>query len=133
MSTESTEYKYVVWHQRDNAGLVKAVFASPDKFLYSHMMRHAQYLTHLANEGIITSIDERGDGVMRVEYREPASGETEQDVLIVGSPDQPFEEIFLTEQDRLAVASVQEHFGGWSSVPDEFVAELVPDETQDEG
>lgn len=121
----STESRYVVWHQRDNDGLVKAVFASPDRFLYNHMMRHAQYLMHLANDGIVTSISEHGDGVMRVEYREASTGEAEQDVLVVGAPDQPFEEILLTEQDRLAVASVQEHFGGWSSVPDEFVAELA--------
>jgi lysine/ornithine N-monooxygenase len=127
----STESRYVVWHQRDNDGLVKAVFASPDRLLYAHMMRHAQYLVHLANDGIMTTIEEQGDGVMKVEYREPKTGETEQDVLVVGTPDQPFEELLLTEQDRLAVASVQEHFGGWSSVPDEFVAELA-EEPSDE-
>lgn len=119
----SSESRYTVWHQRDNDGLVRAVFASPDELLFAHMMRHAHYLAGLANEGITTAIADSDDGVVTVTYNDK-TGDSEQDVLVVGAPEQPFEEIYMTQRDQLTTASVAEHFGGWSSVPDQFLVDF---------
>jgi hypothetical protein len=119
----STESRYTVWHQRDDDGLVRAVFASPDELLFQHMIRHAHYLAGLANDGVTASIEDSDEGVVYVRYQNK-SGEKGQDALVVGAPDQPFEEILMTQRDQITTAGVKENFGGWSSVPDQFMVDF---------
>ena len=120
----SGDTNYTVWHQRDNDGLACAVFASPNELLFAHMMRHAHFLAGLANDGITASIHDDNSGVITVTYKDQG-GSAEQDVLVVGTPDQPFDQIYMTQKDKLTVASVGEHFGSWSSVPDQFLVDYA--------
>lgn len=125
MPEDKASIKYVVWHQRDNDGVVEAVFASPKSDLYGAMHRHANYLATTAHENVEVEIDDSDELAIFAEFYRPAQSEnekgtTENVVLIPGVPAQPFNVVHVVSADGVKDIAVEETWKSYSEVPDEF-------------
>jgi len=137
MPEDKASIEYVVWHQRDNSGMVEAVFASPKEDLYGAMHNHAKYLATTANDNVDVEIDDSDESAIFVEFYLPAEseneeGETENVALIPGVPAQPFDVIHLTKNgEDIDTVKVKDVWKSYSEVPDEFNSTVINNPTRE--